>query len=300
MHHSINIVTSSRSVTDVQFFRAHPNRSSCHPPFGIDVQRASSGPLLPGDTNRRIIASQSSCSSRVPPGRASEVRARGERGPGLRPARWRPAWRRGHGEGARGSLAPASMPSSSGVQYVIPSAFACIDNSERSVRVLVSRGMSFEEHGVWRRMITACLVVLRIKFGDAGVKVPGVNTTLEALGINDDSLAAVLFGVTGAVGFAFSQWQGYQAHGCIFLFRISTIRIDLRKLQQCWSCFTSAVQHARALFIPISSKLRRTRSLLELRFDRRRTMMRTSSTPTRAGALTRITRTAIASKTPHF
>ena len=65
-------------------------------------------------------------------------------------------------------------------------------------------------------MITACLVVLRIKFGDAGVKVPGVNTTLEALGINDDSLGAVLLGVTGAVGFAFSQWQGYQAHGCLF------------------------------------------------------------------------------------
>ena len=67
-------------------------------------------------------------------------------------------------------------------------------------------------------MITACLVVLRIKFGDAGVKVPGVNTTLEALGINDDSLGFVLLGVVGSIGFAFNQWQGYQARGCFHLF----------------------------------------------------------------------------------
>ena len=66
-------------------------------------------------------------------------------------------------------------------------------------------------------MITACLGVLRIKFGDAGVKVPGVNTTLEALGINDDSLGFVLGGVTLGVGLAFNQWQGYQARGCFHL-----------------------------------------------------------------------------------
>jgi hypothetical protein len=32
----------------------------------------------------------------------------------------------------------------------------------------------------------------------------------QALGVNDDSLFFVLFGVTFAVGFAFAQWQSYQ------------------------------------------------------------------------------------------
>ena len=37
-----------------------------------------------------------------------------------------------------------------------------------------------------------------------------VRVCAQALGINDDSLFFVLFGVVGAVGFAFTQWQGYQ------------------------------------------------------------------------------------------
>ena len=35
----------------------------------------------------------------------------------------------------------------------------------------------------------------------------------QALGVNDDSLFFVLFGVTFAVGYAFAQWQGYQDDG---------------------------------------------------------------------------------------
>ena len=62
--------------------------------------------------------------------------------------------------------------------------------------------------------------VVRTKLGYAEVKGPFVNAILEALGINDDPLGFVLGGVTLAVGGAFAQWQGYQARGGLFLFRI--------------------------------------------------------------------------------
>ena len=39
---------------------------------------------------------------------------------------------------------------------------------------------------------------------------PGGEGTGKALGINDDSLFFVLFGVVGSIGFAFTQWQDYQ------------------------------------------------------------------------------------------
>merc|ERR1719191_2138853 len=49
-----------------------------------------------------------------------------------------------------------------------------------------------------------------LDFGPLAGDQPGGEGTGKALGINDDSLFFVLFGVVGAVGFAFSQWQGYQ------------------------------------------------------------------------------------------
>ena len=44
-----------------------------------------------------------------------------------------------------------------------------------------------------------------------------MKTIREALGINDDSLGAVLVAVPVALGVAFNQWQSYQAHGCFLL-----------------------------------------------------------------------------------
>merc|ERR1719231_248809 len=49
-----------------------------------------------------------------------------------------------------------------------------------------------------------------LDFGPLAGDQPGGEGTGKALGINDDSLFFVLFGVVGAVGFAFAQWQGYQ------------------------------------------------------------------------------------------
>merc|ERR1719353_2056477 len=49
-----------------------------------------------------------------------------------------------------------------------------------------------------------------LDFGPLAGDQPGGEGTGKALGINDDSLLYVLFGVVGAVGFAFAQWQGYQ------------------------------------------------------------------------------------------
>merc|ERR1712037_138496 len=49
-----------------------------------------------------------------------------------------------------------------------------------------------------------------LDFGPLAGDQPGGEGTGKALGINDDSLFFVLFGVVGAVFFAFAQWQGYQ------------------------------------------------------------------------------------------
>jgi hypothetical protein len=49
-----------------------------------------------------------------------------------------------------------------------------------------------------------------LDFGPLAGDQPGGEGTGKALGINDDSLGFVLLGVTGSIGFAFSQWQGYQ------------------------------------------------------------------------------------------
>merc|ERR1719331_448595 len=49
-----------------------------------------------------------------------------------------------------------------------------------------------------------------LDFGPLAGDQPGGEGTGKALGINDDSLFFVLFGVVGAVGFAFAQWQSYQ------------------------------------------------------------------------------------------
>merc|ERR1719164_326875 len=49
-----------------------------------------------------------------------------------------------------------------------------------------------------------------LDFGPLAGDQPGGEGTGKALGVNDDSLFFVLFGVVGAVGFAFTQWQGYQ------------------------------------------------------------------------------------------
>merc|ERR1719267_253301 len=49
-----------------------------------------------------------------------------------------------------------------------------------------------------------------LDFGPLAGDQPGGEGTGKALGVNDDSLFFVLFGVTFAVGFAFAQWQSYQ------------------------------------------------------------------------------------------
>merc|ERR1719230_1510226 len=49
-----------------------------------------------------------------------------------------------------------------------------------------------------------------LDFGPLAGDQPGGEGTGKALGINDDSLFFVLFGVVGTVFFAFSQWQDYQ------------------------------------------------------------------------------------------
>ena len=49
-----------------------------------------------------------------------------------------------------------------------------------------------------------------LDFGPLAGDQPGGEGTGKALGINDDSLFFVLFGVVGAIGLAFSQWQDYQ------------------------------------------------------------------------------------------
>merc|ERR1719171_3200778 len=49
-----------------------------------------------------------------------------------------------------------------------------------------------------------------LDFGPLAGDQPGGEGTGKALGINDDSLFFVLFGVIFSVGFAFSQWQDYQ------------------------------------------------------------------------------------------
>merc|ERR1719267_100252 len=49
-----------------------------------------------------------------------------------------------------------------------------------------------------------------LDFGPLAGDQPGGEGTGKALGVNDDSLFFVLFGVIGAVGFAFGQWQDYQ------------------------------------------------------------------------------------------
>merc|ERR1719486_1578560 len=52
-----------------------------------------------------------------------------------------------------------------------------------------------------------------LDFGPLAGDQPGGEGTGKALGVNDDSLFFVLFGVTFAVGYAFAQWQGYQDDG---------------------------------------------------------------------------------------
>ena len=49
-----------------------------------------------------------------------------------------------------------------------------------------------------------------LDFGPLAGDQPGGEGTGKALGVNDDSLFFVLFGVVFSVGFAFSQWQDYQ------------------------------------------------------------------------------------------
>jgi len=49
-----------------------------------------------------------------------------------------------------------------------------------------------------------------LDFGPLAGDQPGGEGTGKALGVNDDALFFVLFGITGAVGFAFAQWQSYQ------------------------------------------------------------------------------------------
>merc|ERR1719472_622917 len=49
-----------------------------------------------------------------------------------------------------------------------------------------------------------------LDFGPLAGDQPGGEGTGKALGVNDDALFFVLFGVTFAVGFAFAQWQSYQ------------------------------------------------------------------------------------------
>merc|ERR1711918_51381 len=49
-----------------------------------------------------------------------------------------------------------------------------------------------------------------LDFGPLAGDQPGGEGTGKALGVNDDSLFFVLFGVTLAVGLAFAQWQSYQ------------------------------------------------------------------------------------------
>jgi len=49
-----------------------------------------------------------------------------------------------------------------------------------------------------------------LDFGPLAGDQPGGEGTGKALGVNDDSLFFVLFGVTFAIFFAFAQWQSYQ------------------------------------------------------------------------------------------
>jgi len=49
-----------------------------------------------------------------------------------------------------------------------------------------------------------------LDFGPLAGDQPGGEGTGKALGINDDSLGFVLLFVTGAIGYAFVQWQSYQ------------------------------------------------------------------------------------------
>merc|ERR1719230_1504245 len=49
-----------------------------------------------------------------------------------------------------------------------------------------------------------------LDFGPLAGDQPGGEGTVKALGVNDDSLFFVLFGVVGSIFFAFSQWQDYQ------------------------------------------------------------------------------------------
>merc|ERR1712046_303556 len=49
-----------------------------------------------------------------------------------------------------------------------------------------------------------------LDFGPLAGDQPGGEGTGKALGINDDSLAFVLLGVSGSVFFAFAQWQAKQ------------------------------------------------------------------------------------------
>merc|ERR1712147_163048 len=49
-----------------------------------------------------------------------------------------------------------------------------------------------------------------LDFGPLAGDQPGGEGTGKALGINDDSLGFVLLAVSGAIGYAFVQWQSYQ------------------------------------------------------------------------------------------
>merc|ERR1719182_594810 len=49
-----------------------------------------------------------------------------------------------------------------------------------------------------------------LDFGPLAGDQPGGEGTGRALGVNDDSLFAVLFIVIFGIGFLFAQWQGYQ------------------------------------------------------------------------------------------
>merc|ERR1719460_1081801 len=49
-----------------------------------------------------------------------------------------------------------------------------------------------------------------LDFGPLAGDQPGGEGTGKALGINDDSLFAVLFIVTFGIGYLFTQWQDYQ------------------------------------------------------------------------------------------
>merc|ERR1719171_487455 len=65
-----------------------------------------------------------------------------------------------------------------------------------------------------------------LDFGPLAGDQPGGEGTGKALGINDDSLAVVLFGVTLIIGLLFANWQSYQDDDDDFFDTYDSRRVD--------------------------------------------------------------------------